>query len=202
MIHRVLQIFVVVVVCFLAQACRQKRGDDAVQFVPKPKGQVRIDLPAHSYQLLTEDHPYTFEFSKYAVIKPDTFKKAEPHWIFVQYPAFNANIQLTYKPVNGDLKKLQYMIQDAHTLSYKHNVKAYAIQEKIYTSPKGKKANIIELEGEVPSQVQFFMTDSSKHYLRGALYFNTAIANDSLAPVIQYIKQDILHMINTMAWKQ
>jgi gliding motility-associated lipoprotein GldD len=182
-------------------ACRTKRADEASNFVPKPKGYNRIDLPAHAYRQLPNEHPYTFEYSQQAVIKPDTFKRAEPHWIYVYYPKYQANIQFTYKPLNGNMTKLQHLIADAHTLSAKHQVKAYAIKERIYQAQSGQKATMFELEGEVPSQVQFYMTDSSKHYLRAALYFQTATANDSLAPVIQYIRQDMLHIIDTMRWR-
>lgn len=182
-------------------SCTSKNTDNQ-DFTPKPKGYNRIELPLVAYQKMTESHPYNFEYSKYAKILPDTFARAEPHWIYIDYPAFDANIQLTYKPVNHDLKRLQNMINDAHKLSYKHNVKAYSIQEKIYTAPSGNKANIIDLEGEVPSQVQFYMTDSSQHFLRGALYFKTSTKNDSLAPVIQFIRNDILHLVNTLVWKK
>lgn len=181
-------------------SCKSKTTQNQ-DFTPKPKGYNRIDLPKHTYQNLVENHPYTFEFSKEAIIKPDTFANAEPHWIYIDYPNFNANVQLTYKPILNDKKRLQNLINDARKLSYKHNVKAYSIQEKIFTSPSGNKANIIDLEGEVPSQVQFYMTDSSKHFLRGALYFKTATQNDSLAPVIQYIRQDILHLVNSLKWR-
>ncbi len=181
-------------------SCKSKPTENQ-EYTPKPKGYNRVDLPKHAYQELTENHPYSFEYSRAANIKPDTFARAEPHWIFVEYPQFKANIQLTYKPILGDKNRLQLMINDARKLSYKHNVKAFSIQEKIFTAPSGNKANIIDLEGEVPSQVQFFMTDSSKHFLRGALYFKTATQNDSLAPIIQYIRQDILHLVNTLKWK-
>lgn len=193
-------IFLIISVLLL-NACKSKNTDNQ-DFTPKPKGYNRIDLPVVAYQKMLENHPYNFEYSKYAKLLPDTFARAEPHWIYIDYPQFNANVQLTYKPINGDLSRLQNMISDAHKLSYKHNVKAYSIQEKIYKSPSGNQANIIDLEGEVPSQVQFYMTDSTKHFLRGALYFKTATQNDSLAPVIRYIRKDILHLVNTLTWKK
>jgi gliding motility-associated lipoprotein GldD len=192
----ILSIFV-----FLFLISCKKKSTDNQDYNPKPKGYNRIDMPVVSYQKMVEDHPYQFEYSKYAKLLPDTFARAEPHWIYIDYPQFQANVQLTYKPVLGDLKRLQHMIDDAHKLVFKHNVKAYSIQEKIYTAPSGQKANIIDLEGEVPSQVQFYTTDSSKHFLRGALYFKIATKNDSLAPVIQFIRNDIIHLVNTLKWK-
>ncbi|MFY7888495.1 MAG: gliding motility lipoprotein GldD [Spirosomataceae bacterium] len=181
-------------------ACRGKNDNDS--FVPKPKGYNRIDLPKEAYQPLTENHPYSFDYSTYAVIKKDSVSWAEPHWIYIVYPAFNAMIQLTYKPLNGDKVKLTHLIDDAHKLAAKHNIKAYAIQDFLLKTQNGNVAKVMELEGEVPTYLQFYTTDSTKHYLRGALYFNTAIKSDSLAPVIDYLKKDVIHLLNTLRWKK
>ncbi|GAA4399448.1 hypothetical protein GCM10023187_11280 [Nibrella viscosa] len=180
-------------------ACSQPNNDN---YVPKPKGYPRIDLPAHAYQPLPPVHPYQFEYSKYARILPDTFARSEPHWIFINYPHYHASIQLTYKPVLNDPKRLKAMLDDSYKLAAKHNIKAYAIEERVMKTPSGLTANIIELSGEVPSQFQFITTDTTTHFLRGALYFNTATANDSLAPVIEYIKKDMVHMLNTLKWRR
>jgi gliding motility-associated lipoprotein GldD len=170
-------------------------------YVPKPKGFNRIDLPPHQYVSLQEDHPYSFEHSTHARVLPDTFSIAEPHWIFVYYPQLRANVQLTYKSVNQDPKKFQEMLNDAYKLTAKHQIKAYAIEEMLMQTPTGKTANVFELEGDVPSQLQFYVTDSTTHFFRGALYFPTATKNDSLAPVIEYVKTDIMHMLNTLEWR-
>ena len=90
---------------------------------------------------------------------------------------------------------------DAYKLTYQHNVKAYAIEEKILELPNGNYASVTDLEGEVPSQFQFHVSDSTDHFLRGALYFKTATKNDSLQPVIDYIKTDIIHMLQSLEWK-
>ena len=171
-------------------------------YLPKPKGYNKIDLPPHSFQLLMEDHPYVFEYSKNAVLKKDESALAEPHWINVFYPDFNAYIQLTYKPVKGNLKNLDEHIDDSHKLAGKHNVKAYSIEEGQVKTPNGYTATVFELTGEVPSQFQFYVTDSTSHFLRGAIYFLTATKNDSLAPVIEYIKYDAMHLVNTLEWKK
>ncbi|HVD96751.1 MAG TPA: gliding motility lipoprotein GldD [Cytophagaceae bacterium] len=171
-------------------------------YLPKPKGYNRIDLPPHNYQLLTEDHPYIFEYSKNAVIKKDVSMIAEPHWIDVYYPEFQAYIQLTYKPLQGKGKTFDEHVDDSHKLAGKHNVKAYSIEEGQVRTPKGYNATIFELTGEVPSQFQFYVTDSTKHFLRGAIYFQTATKNDSLAPVIEYLKYDAMHLVNSVDWKK
>jgi gliding motility-associated lipoprotein GldD len=170
-------------------------------FMPKPKGFNKIDLPAHSYDTISGNYPYTFEYSKLAKIFPDTSKTAEPYWIDIYYPEYRANIQITYKDPKNNPKVLEEYIQDSHTLANKHNVKAYAIDELIITSPQGYAVKVFELSGDVPSQIQFHVTDSSKHFLRGAVYFRTSTKNDSLAPVINYMKEDVMHLIETLKFK-
>lgn len=171
------------------------------EYTPKPKGYNRIDLPAQEYKQLPEEHPYTFQINRNTKIRPDSSLIAEPHWINILYPKLGANVQLTYKPLRNDPKQLYDLVEDARKLTGKHQIKAYAIEEAAVKTPEGDVAYIFELTGEVPSQFQFYVTDSTKHFLRGALYFKTATQNDSLAPVIEYVKKDIIHMLNTLQWK-
>lgn len=170
-------------------------------YSPKPRGYNRIDLPPHEYQQLKEDHPYTFEYSKHAEILRDSSYIAEPHWIDIWYPEFRSNIQITYKPIKNSKKELEEMINDSYRLKGGHHKKAVAVDEAIVKTRSGKTATIFELEGEVPSQFQFFTTDSTNHFLRGAVYFRTATKNDSLAPVIEYMKKDVIHLLETLEWK-
>jgi len=146
--------------------------------------------------------PYTFEYSKHAKLLNDTSSISEKNWIEIYYPALKSNIHVTYKKLNNDQKLLEEYLDDAYTLTSKHQIKAYAINEIISKTPSGKTAVIAELEGEVPSQFQVTITDSTKNFLRAALYFNTKIANDSLAPAIEYMKKDMMHLINTLEWKK
>lgn len=169
-------------------------------FVPKPKGFNKIDLPDHQYSLLPDTLPYQFQYSKNATIEKSRSPVADPYWITIKYPGLYASVQLTYKAVNKDERLLEEYMRDAYNLTSKHQVKAYAIDETLIKSPSGKIAIVSELSGEVPTQFQFFTTDSSDHFLRGALYFETATQNDSLAPVIEYIKTDMVHLINTLEW--
>ena len=169
--------------------------------LPRPKGFPAMDIPAHQYQALENSHPFSFEFSKQAVMKKDTFAFAEPHWMYLYYPRWDAFIQLTYKSVGGDRKRLDKMIRDSYVLASKHQMKANRIEDAILTTRDGRKATVIELDGEVATPFQFFATDSTKHFLRGAVYLNTAMKNDSLAPVIRYLKQDAIHLIQTLRWK-
>ncbi len=173
----------------------------APDFTPKPKGYNRIDLPAHRYQPLPPGHPYEFEYSKEAVIKRDSSYLAKPDWINVYYPKLHANVQITYTNIAGNPKLFAKMLEDARKLTGKHQIKATAIEENTLKTPDGKKVAIFELSGDVPSQFQFYTTDSTKHFFRGALYFRTATANDSLQPVIDYVKEDIVHLVNTLKYQ-
>lgn len=176
-------------------------------YLPKPKGYHRIDLPLPRYQLLQEKHPYQFSYSAYAIAKNHASKTTEEHWIDISYPQHRAVIQLTYKNIKGnklDLKNknfLNELVNDSYKLTSKHQIKAYSIDETMIKTPLGKIATIFELEGDVPSQFQFYITDTTHHFLRGALYFRTSTKNDSLAPVIAYIKKDIIVMLNSLKWK-
>lgn len=177
--------------------------------LPRPKGFNRIVMPPAVFHPVEKGHPYQFEISKYAQVIPDTAEignkkkiwKAEPHWIYIYYPRWDAFIQITYKALGGDRKKMNALINDSYALAYKHQGKASGIQDYVMTTTDGRKAGLIELNGEVATSLQFFTTDSSKHFLRGAIYVKTATQNDSLAPIIQFLKQDAIHLVQTLRWQ-
>jgi gliding motility-associated lipoprotein GldD len=170
-------------------------------FLPKPKGYNRIDLPERGFALLDEDKPYLFEYSKNASVEPDSFNLAEKNWINLNYRELGGKVHLTYLPLDSKGKDLKTVMNDAINLTAKHQIKAYGIEESVLLTPKGYTGVVAELSGEVPTQFQFFVTDSTSNFLRGALYFNTSMKNDSLAPVIEYIKVDLIHLINTLEFK-
>lgn len=171
------------------------------EYQPKPKGYNRLVLPEPSYQSMPDSLPYAFEYSKHARLLKDTSWVREKHWVEISYPALKATVHITYKQLNNSTELLKEYLNDAYTLTAKHQIKAYAIEESITTTPSGKTAVIAEIDGEVPSQFQFTLTDSSRNFLRGALYFNTKVQNDSLRPAIDYVKKDVMHLINTVSWK-
>jgi len=171
-------------------------------FLPKPKGYNRIDIPDHSFTTLSMDLPYQFEHSRFSEIEPDSFNLEEKTWINLNYRDLGARVHLTYKPVLGKEENLKAYLNDALTLTSKHQIKAYGIEEGVLRTPKGYTGLVAELSGEVPTQFQFYVTDSTAHFLRGALYFNTAVKNDSLAPIIEYIKVDMMHLINTLEFEE
>lgn len=166
---------------------------------PRPEGYVRVDYPERSYVSYDEQQAYRFELPAYARVSPSHSKGAEPGWIDIQIPPLNATIHLSYKPVENNLTRF---ITDSRTLAYKHTVKAAGIDEKPFMDPENKRFGMVyELKGDVASALQFFVTDSTDHFLRGSLYFNCAPNRDSLNPVIGFLQEDIMHLINTLEWK-
>jgi len=172
------------------------------EYVPKPKGFNRLDLAEPSFQSLPDTLPYSFEYSKHAILLKDTSTISDKYWVEVYYPELLADIHITYIELNNDQQKLKELFNDSYFLTSKHQVKAYSIDDVIMVTPNGKTVSIAELYGDVPSQFQFVCTDSVNNFLRGALYFNTKVKNDSLAPAIDYVKSDIIHLLNTLEWKE
>lgn len=170
-------------------------------YVPKPKGFFRIDLPEKKYVLFDTTYPFVFEYPLYSVIIPDTLKNAEPFWLNLYFPAFNGQVNVSYKNVENNLSKYT---EDAYSLAMKHIPKASNIVEQNINYPENKVYGIIyDIEGTgAASAYQFYVTDSTENFMRGALYFNVTPNNDSLAPVISFLKKDISHMIETLKWKK
>lgn len=190
--------YMLYVIGYMLTACSHSEPD----YAPKPKGFPRLDLPAQVYQTMTEAHPYSFEYSKGAIIRPDTFSLSEPHWIFLTYPSLNASIQITYKAIQNNPQRLAAFINDAYKLTGKHQIKASGIREQVIKTKSGHSAVVFDIAGDVPSYVQFFTTDTTTHYLRGALYFNVADKQDSLQPAIDFLRKDVIHLLNTLKWKK
>lgn len=169
-------------------------------YLPKPLGYNRLELPAHTYRMSPDTLPYRFSYSDAAELLDDTSRISERYWVLVHYPKLKATIHLTYKDIQNSKKLLREYLHDAYTLTAKHEIKAYAIDASIMRTPSGKTAYVSEIEGEVPSQFQFTVTDSTHNFLRGAVYFDTRVNNDSLAPAIRYMKADAVELIKTLQW--
>jgi gliding motility-associated lipoprotein GldD len=174
----------------------------ARNYQPKPKGYNRLVLPEKKYRSLPDSLPYQFDYSSAAQLLRDTSWLNEKFWIEIYYPTLKANIHITYKRIENREKLLKEFLNDAYNLTSKQQIKADGIDEVKVVTPKGKTALIAEISGEVPSQFQFTMTDSTKNFIRGALYFNTRVQNDSLAPAIDFMKKEVMHLINTLEWKK
>jgi len=170
-------------------------------YTPKPRGYFRIDLPEHSYRVFDSAFPYTFEYPDYADITADSSKMAEPYWLNIRYRPFNATLHISYKVVRGNLARY---LNDAYTLVNKHIPKANAITQREFSDPGNRVYGLVyDIRGaDAASPYQFYLTDSLSNFIRGALYFNLIPNNDSLAPVIEFLKSDMEHMIGTFRWKK
>ncbi len=174
-------------------------------YTPRPKGYFRIDLPPKAYRLFDEPgYPYTFEYPVYAEVVKDTVffdKKPEnPYWINIVFPGLDGKIYLTYKDINAG-NTLQKLVNQAFEMTNKHMDKADYIHSTRFEMGDRVSGLLFNVGGNAASAVQFFATDSTRHFLRGALYFYAVPNADSLAPVNHFVEQDMRHLISTLQWR-
>lgn len=168
-------------------------------YTPKPAGYLRVHYPEKEYVAFEAAGPYSFEYPVYARVIPSRSRVTEPWWYDIQFPEYKGTLYLSYKDPRGDPAEL---IEDTRTLVYKHASRADGITEIPFVDKANEKYGILyDLSGDVASAVQFFLTDSTDHFLRGSLYFSTTPNRDSLNPVIKFVRQDIEHMIESVQWK-
>jgi gliding motility-associated lipoprotein GldD len=183
-------------VAVLCAACQS-----TPDYSPKPRGYSRIYFPKRTYKVYRSDCPYTFTYPAYAKVEQDKSAGAHPCWINLQMPQFNGTLHLSYQPVTSH-KVFNELIEDAHTFAFKHTVKATSIDEGIIRYPDRKVYGIYyTIDGNAASSAQFFLTDSTYHYLRGALYFNTQPRLDSIQPVLDFVKKDMAVLIKSLTWQ-
>ena len=164
--------------------------------VPKPRGYFRIEFPEHEYKKYEDDCPFIFEIPIYSFIVKE---KGDNCWMDIYFPANRATIYLTYKSVNNDLA---IHLDDSREFVYKHTVKADAIEEIRFENDSLKVYGMFyNLKGNTATSIQFFLTDSTNHFLRGSMYFDVAPNKDSLAPVVDFLREDIVHLMETFQWK-
>lgn len=168
-------------------------------YIPKPHGYIRTDLPKKGYKILDSIYPYKFKYPIYSKIEKDSSPKAEKYWSNIVFPEFNAKIYLSYKEIHNNLAELE---EDTRKLAYKHSIKADAINSQIWNNSEKKVYGVLyEIKGDVASQIQFFLTDSTSNFIRGAFYFNEKPNKDSLAPALEFLKQDINVIVESFEWK-
>ncbi|MBN2894069.1 MAG: gliding motility lipoprotein GldD [Bacteroidales bacterium] len=167
---------------------------------PKPDAYFRLTFPEHEYQRYSSDEcPYTFDYPVYAKINNDEDYGHKPCWLNIDLSQYKAHIHITLKEINNNLDSL---LDDSHTLVYKHTVKADAIEAKDYFDDSLKVyATIFFIEGNAASPMQFHITDSVNYMFRGSLYFKVAPNSDSLAPAVDFLKVDVMHLIESFEWK-
>ena len=185
----------VMVLAFVAFSC-----DRDTNYLPKPRGYFRIDLPEKAYTKVDTIERYSFECPVYAFVTPDPYSPDEKNWVNIEMPSFKGSIHLTHKPVDGNLGEY---LEDVHTMVTKHLQKANGMRDSLIVNDEHNVYGMfIEMDGKgVATPMQFYLTDSTKNFVRGALYFNFKPDNDSMQPVINFIRQDIDHLIETFEWK-
>ncbi len=176
-------------------------------YQPKPSGYFKVDTPKeHQYEVFDRpDYPYSFEYPAGSIITNDTVFKEKnldnKYWINIFIPSVEGIINITYKPITAanPLLKLE---DESWGLSYLHHERADYINNINYTNPYGNAYTIYTVGGNTASRYQFAATDSTQHFLRGALYFDVTPNVDSLKPVTDFLLKDIKHMMNTLRWKK
>lgn len=173
-------------------------------YTPKPRGYFKIDFPKKQYRLFDQPgYPYSFEYPVYAnVVKDSSFfgeATENPWWINIDFPQFNGRVYVSYKEIGKN--KFDKLINDAFTMTNKHTLKAYSIDDSLISTPNHIHGVFFKVGGDVATANQFFLTDSTKHFLRGALYFDATPNEDSLGIVNRFLVDDVKHMINTFKWK-
>ncbi len=175
---------------------------------PRPRAYPKVVYPQKQYQPLDAGYcPFTFSYPSYTRIEQQKLffdeRPAHDCWFDVYYPQFDARIHFSYYPIGQAGKDLNQLWQDAFELADWHNKRANYIDELRINRPEAKVSGIaFEMKGAAASPYQFFVTDSTNHFVRAALYFNTQSRPDSLAPVIQFVKEDIVHLLETFQWQQ
>lgn len=179
-------------------SCDPDPEDETI--VPKPKAYHRLSFPKHEYKVYDSICPYSFETPVYSVVLGDEQSNTEPCWINIFYPRFGAIVHVSYKVVNGNLEKY---LADSDEFAKKHVVKANGMEENPVIRDTARVYGLLyDIKGNAASNLQFYLTDSTKHFLRGSFYFNVPPNIDSLEPVVKFLREDIIHLIKTFRWKE
>ena len=181
------------IIILICTGCRER-------LQPRPRGYFRIDLPEKEYLVYDSDCPFKFEYPEYAELTPSDEPDAETCWFNIEFKRYRAKIHISYKPVAGNLPSL---LEDTYTLTYNHTIKADAIRETPVVDEENNVYGLLyDLRGNTATAVQFYLTDSANHFLRGSLYFFASPNEDSLSPVISFFREDIIHLIETTRWNE
>ncbi|MES2850250.1 MAG: hypothetical protein V4685_14425 [Bacteroidota bacterium] len=192
-------------------------------YVSKKRGYFKFDLPERKYQKFEkEGFPYSFEYPVYGDIMQDSTyfdsNPENPYWINIDFPKFGGRIFLSYKQVGGKalykvkqpdgtykdsfaVNEFDRMVEDAFKLTNKNDVVSTSIKQSLITTPNNVSGVFFKVGGNAATALQFFLSDTTKNFIRGALYFNTTPNSDSIKPAQDFLQADIEHMINTFQWK-
>ena len=189
----------ILVLFIIALGCNEK-------FTPKPRGFFRINFPEKEYHELNHKFPYQFNIPEYSRVVPDKQNPNQPDWINLEIPQNKAEIHISYYNLQNNMKPprelLAEFMEESRELAYKHSIKANAIEERIFVNPEENVyGTVYRIEGNAASPIQFFLTDSTRNFLRGALYIRATPDIDSLKPVIEFLERDVIQIIETTKWK-
>jgi gliding motility-associated lipoprotein GldD len=202
----------ILVFFFLLLACNSN-------FTPKPRGYFKIDFPEHQYQqFIQADFPYTFEYPTYATITKEYDSTGQnPYWINIDFPGYAGRIYISYKGINSSTtykiktstgykdsvvrNSFDLLREEAYKMTYKHSIKASGIVDSFFVNPQGSSGVYFYVGGEAATSKQFYLTDTTKHFLRGALYFDSSPNSDSISVVSDFLEKDIKHLIHTLKWQ-
>jgi len=188
-----------ILLCFLIISCRPET------YIPKPRGYYLIETPPHTYQHFDQPgFPYSFDYPTYATIIRDTSyfgeKPENPYWLYIDFPTLGGRIYLSYKQITAK-QPLGKLLEDAHKLSFFHDKRADFIHDSAFQLQNNVYGIAFNVGGDAASAYQFIATDTVKHWIRAALYFDVTPNADSLKPVNNFLKVDMEHMLRTLRWK-
>lgn len=208
-------ILLIALMMFIGLACNSG-------YSPRPTGYFKIDFPERAYRVYNEaGFPYTFEYPLYAnVVRDTTFfeeKSENDFWLNIDFPRFNGRIYISYNVIGGKntfkvkrngryadsvgTNTFDGLIRGSYDLTYKHTYKASSIEDSVFSTRNGIEGIYFKIGGNTATSNQFLVTDSTRHFLRGALYFDATPNEDSLSVVNNFLQQDMKHLINTLRWR-
>jgi gliding motility-associated lipoprotein GldD len=190
-----------IAVCLLAVLCCMACNSN---YTPKTTGYPAIQLPQKNYlSNRVVGMPYAFDIPAYTEIDNHVVYMGKDQqkagWMNLKFPSLHATLYVSYNPIKKG--QLEVLVRDAFNFANNHANKANFIEDSAFINPEGSQGIFFHLGGDVASPYQFFITDSSRHFLRGALYFDTTPNADSLAPVIDFIYQDLKQLVSSFRWK-
>jgi gliding motility-associated lipoprotein GldD len=189
--------FLFICILFICLSC----GQDPV---PKPQAYLRLEFPEASYNELNANLPFSFEKNQLATqIETKTIQgPTESYGITLEYPSLKGAIYLTYKSIDNNQDNLIAFLRDAQKFTQEHTKKADEIVEQPYENKTRKVYGMLyEVGGNAASQSQFYVTDSTNHFLTGSLYFYAKPNYDSIYPAAKYLEKDIKQIMESVSWK-
>lgn len=166
-------------------------GDETI---PKPQAQLRLEYQNPKYGKIDGSCPFTFLYNDRAKLKA-----TQPCSFEIHYPKMKATIYVTHKMVNGNIEQL---LKDAQKLTYEHAIKADEIITQPYVNNERKVYGMFsEVGGNAATNAQFYVTDSTKNFVVGSMYFYAKPNFDSILPAASYVKDDIRKIMETIEWK-